>query len=83
MFLTEVKNGAKTVVGAKQTLKIIVAGEAKIVAVALDANSKVREPLEAACAERGIPCERIATMVELGKACGINVGAATAVILKS
>lgn len=83
MFLTSVEKGAKTVVGVKQTLKIIVNGNAKIVAVASDANSKIIEPVKAACAECGVGCEEIATMEKLGKLCGIKVGAATAVVLKS
>ena len=83
MFLTEVKNGANTVVGAKQTLKIITKGRAKIVALADDAADKVKKPLELACKEHDVPCEHIATMEELGKACRIKVGAAAAVILKS
>ena len=83
MFLTEVKNGANTVVGAKQTLKIITKGRAKFVALADDAADKIKKTVEAACLEHAVPCEHIATMEELGKACGIKVGAATAVILKN
>ena len=83
MFLTEVKNGANTVVGAKQTLKAIINGRAKIIALADGAADKIKKPVENACAEHDVPCEHIATMAELGKVCGIKVGAATAVILKS
>ncbi len=83
MFLTEVKNGANTVVGAKQTLKAIVKNKAKLVVLADDAADKIKKTVEAACAEHNVPCEHIATMEELGKICRIKVGAATAVILKS
>jgi large subunit ribosomal protein L7A len=34
------------------------------------------------CAQRGVPVQDVRSMKELGTACGIEVGAATAAILK-
>ena len=51
--------------------------------VADDADVRVVQPLLDACAEARVNVEKVATMQELGKACGIHVGAATAAILKS
>ena len=82
MFLTEVKNGAQTVVGVKQTQKAISKDKAKIVFVAMDADEHVTATLEEACLEKKIPLEKVSTMAELGTACGIHVGASTAAILK-
>ena len=83
MFLTMVKNGANTVVGAKQTLKAIAQNKAEIIAFAEDAAEKIILPIEETCKENKIPYEKVGTMEELGKACGIKGGASVAVILKS
>ncbi|MDD4083970.1 MAG: 50S ribosomal protein L7Ae-like protein [Acholeplasmataceae bacterium] len=82
MSMELLKAGAKHVIGVKQTAKAIEKGTAKIVFVASDAEAGVVEPLLRACAEAGLAYEETATMQELGKACGIHVGAAAAAILK-
>ncbi len=82
MFLAEVKNGAKTVAGVKQTQKAITSNRAKIVLIAMDADVHVTEALTKACQENAVPLEKVPTMAELGTACGIHVGASAAAILK-
>ncbi len=82
MFLTEVKNGARTVVGVKQTQKAITNDRAKIVLVAMDADTHVTEALTKACLAKNVPLEKVPTMAELGTACRIHVGASAAAILK-
>ena len=82
MFLTEVKNGAQTVAGVKQTRKAITNNRAKVVLVAMDADVHVTEVLTKACLEKDVPLEKVPTMAELGTACGIHVGASAAAILK-
>ena len=82
MSMELLKAGAKHVIGVEQTAKAIEKGTAKIVFVASDAEAGVVEPLLRACAEAGLAYEETATMQELGKACGIHVGAAAAAILK-
>ncbi len=82
MSVELLKTGAKRVIGLKQTAKAIEKGTAKIVFVAKDADAVVIEPLIVACAEAGLACETVASMQELGKLCGIHVGAAAAAILK-
>ena len=52
-------------------------------AVADDAERRVVLPLEELCDRHGVSIVRIATMKELGSACGIEVGAAAAALLKS
>jgi large subunit ribosomal protein L7A len=74
------KTCGKTV-GAKQTHKLIENGQAQVVYIAKDAEERVT-PLLRICEEKGLEVVYVDSMKELGKACGIKVGAATAAILK-
>ncbi|MEG2378352.1 MAG: ribosomal L7Ae/L30e/S12e/Gadd45 family protein [Clostridia bacterium] len=79
-MLTELKNAEK-VIGVKQSRKAIRDGVAKKVYVAQNADSRVREPVVALSNELKVEVVEVATMEELGHACGIGVGAAVAVII--
>lgn len=70
------------VTGLKQVGKAIGKGAAQCVFLAVDADERVRRPLAALCKEKEVPVVDTATMVELGQACAIEVGAAAAAILK-
>ena len=80
MTLEALKNNSK-IVGTKQTLKAIEKEKVRMVFIAMDADSKVVAPLVDRCAQKNIPVEKVATMVALGKACGIEVGTASAAII--
>ncbi len=80
-MLTELKN-AKKAVGIKQSRKAVKEGIAQRVYIALNADVMLCEPVEELCKEAGVEICHVATMEELGKACGINVGAAIAVLIK-
>ncbi|MBU4534096.1 MAG: ribosomal L7Ae/L30e/S12e/Gadd45 family protein [Eubacteriales bacterium] len=69
-------------VGSKQTLKAIQRGQARMVYVALDAEPSVLDPIVQACRARAVPLIEVSSMQELGKACGISVGCASAAITK-
>ena len=69
-------------VGKKQTQKAVKAGEAKLVFLAEDAEKSIKEPIEKSCADTQTDILYVPSMKELGKACGISVGAAAAVMLK-
>lgn len=71
----------KLVVGAKQLRKAVKAGRAKVVFLAENADPAVTEPLEELCAANHIQITWIRTMAELGRACGIEVGAAAAAVI--
>ncbi|WZL77438.1 ribosomal L7Ae/L30e/S12e/Gadd45 family protein [Eubacteriales bacterium mix99] len=73
---------SQTVVGRKQTAKAIRQGKAQRVFLACDAENYVVNEMKDLCSEFHVPVTEIATMKELGKACGIQVGAATAAIRK-
>lgn len=57
MFLEEVKNGAPTVVGVKQTQKALVKETARGVIVAMDASDHITGPVRALCGIHQVPVE--------------------------
>jgi len=78
----KVKQATNMVIGTKQTKKAIEQGKAQEVIVAKDADDKVTAPIISMCRDRGIAVVPVDSMRELGKACGIEVGAAAVAILK-
>ncbi|HBM81102.1 MAG: ribosomal L7Ae/L30e/S12e/Gadd45 family protein [Clostridiales bacterium] len=72
----------KKVVGVKQTAKIIKQGNAKIVYIAEDAEDRVTKPVEELCKQNNIEMIHVKTMKELGSLCGIDIGAATAALIR-
>jgi len=80
-MLTELATQQK-VVGAKQVKRAVEAGRAVKVYLAADADPRVSEPIAALCADKGVETEAVSSMRELGKACGISVGAAVAAALR-
>ena len=70
-------------VGAKQLKKAVKNGRAAYVFLADNADPAVTEPLALLCGEYHIPITWVASMADLGRACGIEVGAAAAAVLKS
>ena len=69
------------VVGFKQSIKAVEGGKAVKAFLAQNADSQMVSSMEQLCKNKNIPVEYVPTMSELGKACGINIGAAAAVIL--
>lgn len=80
-MVNEIKNLKKTV-GIKQSSKAIKEGMATKAFIAKDAESSVVEPFVQLCKEKGVPIEYIDSCADLGRSCGITVGAAVAVILR-
>jgi len=75
------KNSVKKTIGTKQTIKAVQRNAAAVVYVAKDAEPHVVEPLINLCKEKGVEVVTVDSMLELGKACGIEVGSASAAIL--
>ena len=75
--------GKQVIVGTKQLKKALRAGTAQQVFLAENADPAVTEPLEAMCGELHIQITWVRTMAELGRECGIEVGAAAAAVLRS
>lgn len=74
--------GSKKAIGFKQSMKAIDKGLATVVYVAGDAEEKIKQPLIDACKDKNIPLVTADSMEELGKASGIQVKAAAAVVLE-
>ncbi len=73
---------AKKVVGAKQAAKAVEKGQASLVFLAEDADVRVIAPLREACTRAGVAVEMVPSMEDLGKACGIDVGAAAVAVIR-
>ena len=69
------------VVGAKQLKKAVKAGRVRYVFLAENADPFVTEPLEALCTANHIQFTWVPSMAELGRVCGIEVGAAAAAVV--
>lgn len=74
--------GQSLFIGIKQCTEAVSADTAQKAYVAQDTDLHIREPFEALCGEKGIPITYFDTKQQLGRACGIDVGAACAVVLK-
>lgn len=75
--LAELK-GKKVVVGAKQLRKALSSGRATLVFLAENADPAITLPIMEQCKLNGISFAWTASMEDLGRACGIEVGAAAA-----
>ena len=75
--------GKKLVVGAKQLRKSLHGGTAQKVLLARNADPAVSEPILALCKKYSVSVTWVKTMKELGQACGIEVGASAAAVLKN
>jgi len=71
---------AKPIVGIKQSRKAVADKTAKSAYIARNADPDIVEPFALLCSENGVEVVYVDTMEELGRACGINVGAAVAVL---
>ncbi len=80
-MLDKLKN-SNIKIGLKQTLKIIKNDLAETVFIAKDAESFVTREILELSKEKNIKVEYVETMKALGEAVSIEVGAATAVIIK-
>lgn len=69
------------VIGTKQTMKAVESGNAVEVFVAQDAEPRLVARIVQLCGARAIKLTHVDTMRNLGKACGIDVGAAMAAVV--
>ena len=71
----------KVVVGTKQLRKAVNSGRARYVFLAENADPAITEPIETMCRQMNIQLTWVRSMAELGRACGIEVGAAAAAVV--
>lgn len=82
MSYDKVSQAEKLIIGTKQTIKALETEIAKEVIIAADADRRVIAKVETLARAKGIPIITVDSMKKLGKACGIDVGAATVTLTK-
>jgi|JMBV01.1.fsa_nt_gb large subunit ribosomal protein L7A len=75
-------NSKNKVVGVKQVKRALNSAEVEAVYVANDAEKKVTSDIVKLCEEKQIQTIYVDSMKKLGKACGIDINAAVAALLK-
>ncbi|MCF6461402.1 ribosomal L7Ae/L30e/S12e/Gadd45 family protein [Clostridium sp. Cult3] len=75
-------NTDNKVVGTKQVKRALDNKKVEIVYIAKDADKKIIEEIAEACSQKQVDVVYVASMRELGKACNIDVSAASAALLK-
>ena len=83
MSYDKVEQATALVIGLKQTMKAIEQGIVKEVFIAKDADPRLTSKVTQLCLQKEVQIEYVESMKKLGKACGIEVGAATAAIMIS
>lgn len=83
MMLEALKQAGQRTVGVKQTEKAVSKLAAELVFIANDADERVTGRLTELCQKNNVPTVVTESMADIGKACGINVKAAAAAILKA
>ncbi len=82
MHLMELRLANKLKVGTKQAIRAVMDGKAETLFIAKDSEQHVVRSIVDEAKNQSIQVVYVDSMKKLGKACGIDVGAATAVILK-
>lgn len=81
MSYDKVKQAPKVAIGTKQATKTVEAGSATEVFVARDADPRITGKMVNLCRRAGVPVTYVDSMKLLGKACGIEVGAAMVALM--
>ncbi|RSL29729.1 50S ribosomal protein L7ae-like protein [Salibacterium salarium] len=82
MSYEKVSQADEVLIGTKQTLKALEANFVNEVIVADDAENRVISRVLLAAELKGVPVYTVDSMRRLGKACGIDVGAAAVALKK-
>ena len=82
MSYEKVLQAQKVIIGTKQTVKALKEGQVQELVVASDAEPKVTAKVVAEANLFEVPVLYVDSMKKLGKACGIEVGAAAVAIIR-
>ena len=80
--MLDVLKSSSKAIGIKQSLKAVEGNNVKVVFIARDADEKIVSSLKELCVKSAVQIEYVDTMKQLGKACGIEVGASAVCVLK-
>ncbi|MBV5121284.1 50S ribosomal protein L7ae-like protein [Bacillus halotolerans] len=81
MSYDKVSQAKSIIIGTKQTVKALKRGSVKEVVVAKDADPILTSGVITLAKDNGIAVSMVESMKKLGKACGIEVGAAAVAIM--
>ncbi|MFS0666145.1 50S ribosomal protein L7ae-like protein [Bacillus mojavensis] len=81
MSYDKVSQAKSIIIGTKQTVKALKRGSVKEVVVAIDADPMLTSSVITLAKDQGIAVSMVESMKKLGKACGIEVGAAAVAIM--
>jgi large subunit ribosomal protein L7A len=82
MSYEKVERAKELAIGINQTTKVLETNLADEVYIAKDAERRLTQKVALLCKEKGVAVIYVDSMRRLGKACGIQVGAAVAAIKK-
>jgi len=82
MSYEKVLQARKIVIGTKQAVKVLKEGTVQEILVASDAEPRLTAKVVEEALLMDVPVHYVDSMKKLGKACGIEVGAATAAIIR-
>lgn len=80
--MEQLRQARRRAVGAKETLKRLDRGDVARVYIARDADDRVTYPVRSRAQALGVEVVVVDSMLILGRACGIEVGAATAALIR-
>ena len=81
MSYEKVLQAKSIVIGTKQTVRAIKTGNVNEVIIAIDADPRLTSKIVELANEINVPISYVESMKKLGKACGIDVGAAVVAII--
>jgi large subunit ribosomal protein L7A len=82
MSYEKVSQASEIIIGTKQTVKALKNGIVKEVIIAEDAEPRITNKVIQVAEEKQVPIRKVDSMKKLGKACGIEVGAAAVAIIR-
>jgi large subunit ribosomal protein L7A len=82
MSYEKVSQAQKIIVGTKQSVKALLNNEVREMIIAEDAEHRVIQKIIQTAEQQHIPLTKVSSMKKLGKACGIEVGAAAVAIIQ-
>lgn len=80
--LADLEKAKKKVVGRKQTINVINEGKADAVFLAEDSDVHIKDEIIRVSKEKNVSIIEVESKLKLGRACGIDVSAACAALLR-
>ncbi|MBU7594032.1 50S ribosomal protein L7ae-like protein [Metabacillus halosaccharovorans] len=82
MSYDKVSQANEIIVGTKQSVKALLNNDVKEIVIAEDADDRVVQKVVQTAEQKQVPLIKVESMKKLGKACGIEVGAAAVAIIR-